>query len=1144
MEFRILGPLEVFEDGAALDLGAQKHRALLAVLVIHANEVVSTDRLVDALWEDAPPERAQKALQVYVSQLRKLVGRERLLTKAPGYLLQVAPGEIDVAHFERLIDDGKAKEALALWRGQPLSDFAYSRFAQREIARLEELRVSALEDRIEADLAVGRHAAVVGELEALISEHPLRERLHGQLMLALYRSGRQAEALEAYQGARRVLTDELGIELGRELRELERKILLQDPSLDSAAPGIAVDAEDGAFVGREDELQQLVAALDEALAGRGRVVLIAGEPGIGKSRLCEELIAHARARRARVLVGRCWEAGGAPAYWPWIQALRTYLQDSSDDAARVEVGIGAEELVQVLPELRHLFPDLPELPSAESESARFRLFDATASFLKRSASARPLVLVLDDLHAADTPSLLLLEFLASELGRSRILIIGAFRDVDPTLQEPLTTTLAALGRQAGTKRLGLAGITESDVAELIRLTEGVEASGALVEAVHDETEGNPLFVGEVVRLLAQEGLLEGGREEVKRMGVPGGVREVIGRRLSHLSEKCRQVLTFAAILGREFDLAAVEQVSGVSLHELLETLDEAMTARVVIEAPGTRGRLRFAHTLIRDTIYEELTPARRIGLHRLAGEALEALYAHDLDPHLAELAHHFFDAAPGGEVERAVGYARRAADRAVELLAYEEAARLYEQGLQALELKQPVEPLTHCELLLALGHAQVRAGDAGGAKQTFLDAVELARNLDQPDALAQAALGYGGRFVWGPAGVDPRLVPLLREALAAAGDLEPALRVRLLARLAAARRDEFDPGPRARLSHEAVELARAGVDPATLAYALVARYAALWSPDNQDERLAVATELVELAQSGGAKEREIEGRGFRFNALLELGELAAARTELAARGALAEEMHQPAQLWVQLVLETAVSLLVGEFSTADEMIHEAFALGQRAQGEQARADFELQRFALRREQGRLAEIESELEAFVKERRAAPPVYHCAMASVSLALHRDDEARRRVVTLAQHDFRGLPWDGHWMFAATLLAEICGALDDRRSAEALYPLLLPYSQRNVGGWGAVSTGAVSRYLGILAACMARFDDADGHFEDALAMNERMGARPWLAHTQEDYGRALISCGDDERGNGLVESAMATYRKLGMDGPLGRATAAMGG
>ena len=477
----------------------------------------------------------------------------------------------------------------------------------------------------------------------------------------------------------------------------------------------------------------------------------------------------------------------------------------------------------------------------------------------------------------------------------------------------------------------------------------------------------------------------------------------------------------------------------------------------------------------------------------MAGEALEALYAHDLDPHLAELAHHFFDAAPGGEVERAVGYARRAADRAVELLAYEEAARLYEQGLQALELKQPVEPLTHCELLLALGHAQVRAGDAGGAKQTFLDAVELARNLDQPDALAQAALGYGGRFVWGPAGVDPRLVPLLREALAAAGDLEPALRVRLLARLAAARRDEFDPGPRARLSHEAVELARAGVDPATLAYALVARYAALWSPDNQDERLAVATELVELAQSGGAKEREIEGRGFRFNALLELGELAAARTELAARGALAEEMHQPAQLWVQLVLETAVSLLVGEFSTADEMIHEAFALGQRAQGEQARADFELQRFALRREQGRLAEIESELEAFVKERRAAPPVYHCAMASVSLALHRDDEARRRVVTLAQHDFRGLPWDGHWMFAATLLAEICGALDDRRSAEALYPLLLPYSQRNVGGWGAVSTGAVSRYLGILAACMARFDDADGHFEVALAMNERMGLAP---------------------------------------------------
>jgi len=366
MEFRILGPLEVLSDGRALDLGGPKQRAVLAMLLVEANRVVSSDRLIEALWEGQPPATARKALQVYVARFRKLLGKERLQTMAPGYLLRVEEGELDLDRFRRLREEGKLSEALSLWRGPPLSDFRYQRFAQAEIARLEEFRLACLEERIEHDLARGHHAELVGELEAIIDEHPLRERLRIQLMLALYRSGRQADALEAYQAARRALTEELGIEPGRPLRELHQAILRQDAGLDfAAAAEPAAETPRSTFVGREAELAELVAGLDDAVAGRGRLFLIVGEPGIGKSRLADQVIAQAKARGTRVLVGRCWEAGGAPAYWPWLQSLRAYIRETETETLRWQLGSGAPELAQLLPELRELYADLPEPPAIE-----------------------------------------------------------------------------------------------------------------------------------------------------------------------------------------------------------------------------------------------------------------------------------------------------------------------------------------------------------------------------------------------------------------------------------------------------------------------------------------------------------------------------------------------------------------------------------------------------------------------------------------------------------------------------------------------------------------------------------------------------------------------------------------------------------
>jgi len=592
MEFRILGPLEVIEDGQTIDLGGQKQRALLAVLLLHANEVVSSDRLIEALWEEEPPDTAQKALQVYVSQLRKLVGRERLQTKAPGYLLRVEANQLDLARFRRLQEDGNPEDALSLWRGPPLAEFAYQRFAQADIARLEELHLVCLEERMERDLSGRRHPELVGELEGLVAEHPLRERLRAQLMLALYRSGRQAEALEAYQAARTALVEALGIEPTRSLRELEKAILQQDPSLDVVPVrepvGEMVEEARGAFVGREVELEQLVTGLDDAVAGRGRLFLLVGEPGIGKTRLGDEVIRRARARGIRVLLGRCWEAGGAPVYWPWVQSLRVYIRETDPGLLRAQLGAGAAEIAQMLPELCEIIPGLPERAALDPEGARFRLFDATAEFLRNASETQPILLAFDDLHAADTPSLLLLQFVARELGSIHVFLLGALRDVDPSPGHAVTAMLAEVAREPVTRRLSLGGLSELDVAEYVEQTASEIASPELVATLHEETEGNPLFVGEIVRLLSVEGVRSGSVAEA-RLAIPQSVRDVIARRLTHLSEECNRVLELASVLGREFGLGAIGRMGGLSQDDLLESLDEAIVARVISVRPAGGG---------------------------------------------------------------------------------------------------------------------------------------------------------------------------------------------------------------------------------------------------------------------------------------------------------------------------------------------------------------------------------------------------------------------------------------------------------------------------------------------------------------------------------------------------------------------------
>ncbi len=732
IQFCVLGPFEVLLNGQPLDLGPRKQRAVLAALTIEANRVVSLDRLIDELWGEEPPAQAIGTLQAYVSNLRRVLEPGRtprdppkvLVTQNPGYVLRVPQGSLDSAQFEaaaaegrRLLAEsspaaarGRLDEALHLWRGSALADFAFESFAQAEAARLDELRLVAQEDRFQADLDLGAHDAVVPHLEAAVAAHPLRERLIGMLMVALYRAGRQAGALAAYQTARNRLVEELGIDPGPALRRLESDILGQAPSLDWHRAGTAAGIEDrtpcsveplqkaveapenhtpagpqteAPIVGRRRELVRLVAGLERAEAGRGGAVLVQGEPGIGKTRLVRELISRAADRGIPWAWGGSIEGGGTPAYWPWVEVIRS-LVSQPNRVSLTPSGPGMAELAQVVPEIQAIAGPLEAPPALDPETARLRLFEAMAGLLGEASVKQPLVVVLDDLQWADGASFQLLSYLAPRLKDSRLLILGTYRPAEIGPGHPLRDCLATLSRHQVADRVELEGLSELEVADLIEAATGTSVAGQTVAAVRTRTEGNPFFVTELARLLASEHDL--GVSTGLARAVPAGVRDVVRRRLRRLPEETMAVLSLAAVDGRDFELRVLEAAAELDSERTLELVEAALMSGLVLEHPDAVGRFRFSHDLVRETILEELTASRRARLHARVGEAIDATYGDDPGRAL-ELANHFFQAAPAVGAQRAIPLALTAAEVAYSRLAYEQAE---EQLFRALDLLRNV----------------------------------------------------------------------------------------------------------------------------------------------------------------------------------------------------------------------------------------------------------------------------------------------------------------------------------------------------------------------------------------------------------------------------------------------------------------------
>jgi DNA-binding SARP family transcriptional activator/tetratricopeptide (TPR) repeat protein len=1174
VEFRILGPLEVLAAGQPLPLGGTKQRAVLAMLVVQAGRVVSRDRLINGLWQGRPPDRAEVTLRGYVSRLRAVLEPEQrrgatfqvLVSRAPGYVLRVEPDQVDAARFEALVGEGSAAlEAgdpgraaarldvgLGLWRGPVLADFADAAFARGEIARLEQLRLVAIETKIEADLALGRHAALVGDLEALVGQYPLRERLRAQLMLALYRSGRQADALGVYQDVRVLLADELGIDPGGELQRLYEAILVQKSELDWTPPApeavppalhqtsVPERPSRAVFVGRQVELAQLREALADARCGQGRLVLVGGEPGIGKTSIARQLAGQAQAAGMGVLWGRVWEADGAPAFWPWVQILRAWMQTCTTQRLGEILASDAAVIAQLVPEITERLPGLAAPLELEPAQARFRLFDAVTRVLKRVANAQPLVVVVDDLHRADMPSLRLLQFLARELGDAHLLVIGTFRDAKADLDEVVVGVLAELGRQPVTHRITLEGLGEQDVGCFVERATGRETPPWLVAKLHMRTGGNPLFLNQLVQPLAQVNDLTRFEEELDER-VPQQVQEAVQWRLGQLPAHARMVLTVASVIGREFDLTVLQAASGFAMGLLVELVEQAAGFGVVAEMPGTVGRYRFAHMLVRDALYHQLG-ARRALLHKQAGEALERLYTGDLGPHLAELAFHFVQAS---DAAKALAYLTRAGQRALHLLAYEEAARLF-----ALALDHHPDETRHCELLLALADAQMRAGDLPSTQDILLRAADSARALGDPKQLARAALGFGKAslgFTLLFAEVIERMVGLLEEALATLDAGDSPLRAQVLGHLAmalaihywqpdaerwrASRERQLD------LSQQAVSMARRLGDTRVLASVLDTRCFVLFGPDTVQARLDLAAETLHLAEVAGDKQMAQQARRWRIVGFLELGNVPATDAELDRYVHVAEELRQPVSLFWAHLWKSTRALMAGCFDVAEHHNLQALSFGQRLEGldaTQLQAGVAAQLFLLRKEQGRLTELEETIKEFVHE---FPQIlsWRAGLALIHMTAGDKEAARWDFEQLAVNDFTRIPRDVTWLVTVAVAAEVCALLDDTRRATLLHELLLPFAQHCVVvGRGFGCLGSVAHYLGQLAVTMGNTEAGCQHFEVALEVNERIGATPYLAHTQYHYARALLTRnlpGDRETADVLQAQALETARALGM-------------
>jgi DNA-binding CsgD family transcriptional regulator/tetratricopeptide (TPR) repeat protein len=886
-------------------------------------------------------------------------------------------------------------------------------------------------------------------------------------------------------------------------------------------PGSLHPTSTSPFVGRAAELEKLRSLMPRADGERRRVALLAGEAGAGKSRLAREFAAEAAAEGALVLYGACDAAVRTP-YGPFVEALDRLVRAMEIAELRDALGAGGGELTRLLPDLPSLVGELPEPVAADPDTERHRLHTAVAELLANAARNRPVLLVLEDGHWADTPTLLLLRHLARSPWNARLLLLATFRDTDADLPGALAETLADLRRSDDVVRMRLSGLSGAEVSDLVSRAAGSESEaglGELAGTIHDLTGGNAFLVGELWRTLVETGMVEvaGGRIRVTRpltdLGTPESVSEVVSQRLSRLGPGTTDLLELAAVAGPEFELEPIRRAAGIGEAELLAALEEAVGSGMIEELPSQRLACRFTHEIVRRALYDRISRLRRAELHLRVGEALESVGPAS-DRRLADLAHHFGGAAPFGGAERAIDYNLRAARAASAALAYDDAGMQLSTAIE-IGIEDEAE---RAEALLELGSASHRGGKAAGALEAFAAAAEIARALDSAELLSRAAIGYE-EACWRPGIASRDAVELLEEALAAVGEESDELRIGLLSGLARALDFRGERQRGAIVRENAVALARRRQDRAGLARLLVRSY---WARGTTplEGILAMLTEARDLAN------------------FVALGDLESARVEVAAQLEMAERTAQPFMNHVAEHYGSAIALCVGSLAEAEAMAERSRDWGLLLTGRDASGTYGIQMFGIRREQGRLAELAPAVRILAGEADREGP-WRPGLVAVMAELGMEREARRELSRLASEGIDGFR-ESLWLATLTYLTDACAALGDEEMAAIVYPELEPLAGTNVMIGHLVSCyGIADRYLGMLASTLGEDERAEEHFERAMELNGRMGASTWVAHTAYEYGRLLLrrGRGDRDRAESLFGEAAGLAEQIGMAGLLGK-------
>ncbi|MER5866448.1 AAA family ATPase [Kitasatospora sp. NPDC002040] len=1078
VRIKVLGALAAEVDGVRVGLGGPRQRGVLGQLLVAGGAVVAADRLVDGLWGGRPPAKAAASLQAYISNLRRVLEPARgpreparvLVSEAPGYALRLPePGALDARDFERLVArarelrrPGPVREALELWDGEAYAEFAEQPWALREVARLNELRLSARELSIALTVEQGDCGTAVPAAVALTEEHPFREEGWRLLALALWTGNRQAEALDALRRARTLLAADLGLDVGPALAELESAILNQRTELIAAARPPAPPQE--LFVGRVDELRTVREAAAEAVGGARSVVLVSGEAGAGKSTLLQQLRAELTAAGWLVAAGRCPESEGAPPAWAWTEALRELAG---------QVGPGPAEAEVLAPLLEA--EEYAARWGNDALAGRFRLHRAVADWLRRAAADRPVAVVLDDLHAADQETRALLAELATGPAVPGLLLIVAHRPGEGELTE----TLAQLARLSP-RRLPLPGLDEAEAGRLIAAVCPTAVDRATVAALAERTGGNPFYLRESARLLAGEGALVAVTE------VPQGVGDVLRRRFDGLPADTVEVLRLAAVVGREAEVDLLLAATDRTEDQLLAALETALAGGLLTE-PGP-GVVRFTHALVRDTLYADLSGLRRARLHGRVGAALAELRPGQL----SALAHHFTRAASAATARLAVEHCVRAAEAAERRYAHETCAALLRQALANLELVPPGRddrPARRIELLGALLRAQVRAGAITAALETRRTAVELARETGRTDLAIAAWTSWTEPTPWvahAYGSIDQGAVDTLT-GLLALPDLAPATRCNLLDALTY----EFDCSGRPEgwdAAAEAVAIARAEGDPVLLAHALAARARVHDYELETELRGEIAVELAALATEHDLPAYRWQAEHLFCTAAAARGDLVALREHIATGLRIAEAYHLPELVDVGRCQLGMLALIEDRPAEAEAHYRQAIDGLVARESLHAAGFTALYRITVALRNGTLAE---QLPMIEQAGAVYGAIVEDVRALALVELGRPAEARAVRVTR-----RFVPSDYYRSFFLTVRAMVVLALDERAEAEDVFTELLPLRHMIAG---VASTSIALRPVALTLGDLARYlghPSAAGHYEFAAALARGWNAPHWEA------------------------------------------------